>query len=264
MTHSTDRELDAFLTGLMPRLGELARNGFEDPGPVRFKTRGQPVTATDREIERIAMEAILSRWPDHAILGEESGHTRGEAEVTWFIDPLDGTANFVHGLPFFSVSIGVARGGRMVAGHVLDPLRDEHFRAVEGGGAWLGGRRLVMEDPPDLLHANVSMQTSAGGAYMQKPGFFRDLHRRTQKTRKLGSMALELAYVAAGRLDLLIAGKSSPQAWWDLAGGWKLVEEAGGTLVDLDGLEITPETSHLVAGPEPLVREFLEWFEGYE
>ena len=99
-----------------------------------------------------------------------------------------------------------------------------------------------------------AIQTSASGAYMKKLGFFRDLHRHASKTRKLGTIALELAYVAAGRFDLLIAGKERPQAWWDLAGG---------VVVDLEGRPLTPESSHVVAGPRHLVDAFLRWFAEY-
>lgn len=254
------RDIDRFLSDLVPRLGEIARKGFEDPGPVRYKSPGQPVTETDSRIEAVAREAILTTWPDHSILGEEEGHTPGEAHTTWYIDPIDGTLNFSRGIPFFSVSIGAAQGGKPVVGHVLDPLRREHFRAVQGEGAWLRDRRLRVSEATDLNEAAVSMQTTAGAEYFKKPDFFRHLHRVAQKTRKFGSIALEMAYVAAGRLDLLFAGKSRPQEWWDIAGGWVLVEEAGGVVTDLQGRPLTEESSHLVAGPAPTTEAFRDFF----
>ena len=258
------RELDAFLADLMPRLGDMARVGFEHPGPVEFKTRGQPVTEVDRRIEAAAREAILARWPEHAILGEEMGSTPGPGGTTWYIDPIDGTMNFTRGIPFFAVSIGAGQGDRMVVGHVLDPLRGEHFRAVAGGGSWLGPRRLVLGEARNIEQAALSMQTSEQGLYLLRPGFMAEVHRRFQKTRKLGTIALELAYVAAGRVDLLIAGKGQPQAWWDIAGGWALVEEAGGVIRDERGSPVTPESTHLVAGHPLLVEEFLDLFRGWK
>jgi myo-inositol-1(or 4)-monophosphatase len=256
------REMDAFLTGLMPRLAAMARDGFGNPGPVTYKSPGQPVTATDRAIEEVAVEAILGTWPDHAIIGEETGHTEGEAETIWFIDPIDGTLNFTRGIPIFSISVGAVQRGKPVVGHVMDPLREEHFHAFKGSGARLGENPVTLSDVRDIDQAALSMQTSAEGLFLQKPGFVRQLHRRFSKTRKLGTIALELAYVAAGRFDLLFAGKATPQAWWDIAAGWMLVEEAGGILVDHEGRAVTRESSHLVAGHESLVTAFLDLFRG--
>lgn len=152
----------------------------------------------------------------------------------------------------------------MLTGHVLDPVRGEHFRSVKGGGSWLGDRRLGLGEARDIAHAMLSMQTSEQGLYLLQPGFMAEVHRRFQKTRKLGTIALELAYVAAGRVDLLIAGKGRPQAWWDIVGGWALVEEAGGVVRDERGAELTPESTHLVAGHPDLVGQFLELFQGWK
>jgi myo-inositol-1(or 4)-monophosphatase len=256
------KELDAFLTGLMPRLAAVAREGFGHPGAVHFKSRGQIVTQTDGEVERQAKEAILTTWPDHAILGEEGGAREGTAGTTWYIDPIDGTMNFARGIPFFSVSIGVANHGKMVVGHVMDPLRNEHFRAYMGGGAWLGKEPLQVSAVRELEHANTSLQSTVGSRFVREPGMMLELHRRFQKTRKLGSIALEMAYVAAGRLDFLLAGESRPQPWWDIAGGWVLIEEAGGVFEDLDGGSVTPQSSHFVGGPVELVRQLRAWYGG--
>lgn len=258
------REMDAFLTRLMPRLAAMAREGFENPGPVMYKSPGQPVTATDRAIEKAAVEAILGVWPDHAIIGEETGHTEGDAETIWFIDPIDGTLNFTRGIPIFSISIGAVQRGKPVVGHVMDPLREEHFHAFRGAGAWLGPKPITLSDVRDIDQAALSMQTSAEGQFLRKIGFVHQLHRRFSKTRKLGTIALELAYVAAGRFDLLFAGKATPQAWWDIAGGWMLIEEAGGIMLDHEARGITRESSHLVAGHESLVNAFLTLFRGSE
>jgi len=256
------KEIHEFLNELIPELGEIARKGFEDPGPISYKKRGQPVTEIDRAIEKRAREAILSTWPDTVILGEEAGLTEGSGKTTWFIDPIDGTANFARGVPLFSVSIGVAQKERMVVGHVLDPLRHEHFRACQEQGAWLNEEAIRVSDVATLDMANICMQTTAGGEFLKRPGFMRELHRKSHKTRKFGSIALEMAWVACGRMDIVFAGKAHPQEWWDIAGGWALVEEAGGAVTDLDGRFPTRESSHLVAGPGSLVTAFREFFAG--
>jgi myo-inositol-1(or 4)-monophosphatase len=258
------REIHAFLNELVPELGEIARRGFEDPGPVRFKSKGQPVTEIDHAIEERARDAILSTWPDTVILGEESGLTEGGGKTTWFIDPIDGTMNFARGIPLFSVSIGAAQQGRMVVGHVLDPLRHEHFRACADEGAWLGEERIRVSEAATLDVANVAMQTTAGGRFLKQPGFMLELHRRSRKTRKFGSIALEMAWVSCGRLDLVFAGKEKPQEWWDIAGGWALVEEAGGVVEDLEGRPLQETSSHLVAGPESLVEDFRAFYASLE
>jgi myo-inositol-1(or 4)-monophosphatase len=253
-------ELDRFLLDLVPRLADMARRGFDDPGPVRFKSKGQAVTAVDGAVERVARDAILGAFPDHAVLGEEGGWTEGTADVVWYVDPIDGTTNFSRGIPFFSISIGVIHRGRPVVGHVVDPLRGEHFRGVDGKGAWLGEERIAVSEAAAMDQANVTVQSTAGSRFVRAPGAMLEIHRRFQKTRKFGSIALELAYVACGRLDFLLAGEDHPQPWWDIAGGWKLVDEAGGKVVDLAGNPVTPETTHFMAGNPVLVAEVLGTF----
>ncbi|MHC4780457.1 MAG: inositol monophosphatase family protein [Planctomycetota bacterium] len=253
-------DIRRFLVDLMPRLGMMARKGFEDPGPVIYKRPGNPVTEIDRAIEDEARRAIQDAWPDHAIQGEERGASEGTAPYRWFIDPIDGTMNFIRGIPFFSVSIGVTRGETVVAGAVLDPLRNELFHAARDEGARLGDAPIAIGGAVKLADAAVSMQTNASGELLKRNEFMLDLHRQTQKTRKLGTIALELAYVACGRLDLLVAGKGRPQAWWDIAGGWALVVAAGGVVTDLEGRPLTEASTHLAAGSEPLVTALIELF----
>jgi myo-inositol-1(or 4)-monophosphatase len=254
------RELDRFLLDLMPRLAETARRGFDDPGPVRYKSKGQAVTAVDGAVERLARDAILGAWPGHAVLGEEGGWTEGTTDVVWYVDPIDGTTNFSRGIPFFSISIGVTHRGRPVVGHVVDPLRGEHFRGIDGGGAWLGEEPIAVSEVTALDLANVTVQSTEGSRFVQAPGGMLEIHRRFQKTRKFGSIALELAYVASGRLDFLIAGENHPQPWWDIAGGWKVVEEAGGKVVDSQGRPLTPKSTHLLAGNPSLVEKVVALF----
>jgi myo-inositol-1(or 4)-monophosphatase len=253
-------EFDAFLMELMPRLAKMAREGFADPGELYYKSRGQVVTKIDGDIERVAREAIAARWPDHRIQGEESGWNEGRGDTTWYIDPIDGTLNFVRGIPFFSVSIGAFQNGRMVVGHVSDPLREEHFHACSGRGAWLGGKRIQVSGVRDIERATLSLQSTTGSEFVRGTGLMLELHRRFEKVRKFGSIALEMAYVASGRLDFILAGDVRPQPWWDVAGGWALIEEAGGMVEDLKGGAMTDRTDHFVAGHADLLRQFRTWY----
>ena len=191
------------------------------------------VTEVDREAEALVVDAIRARFPGHAILGEEGG-AQGSSTHRWIIDPLDGTTNFVHGLPLFSVSIGLEIAGRMAVGVVYDPSLDECFVAERGAGAFLDGRRLAVSETTEL------------GASLLATGFPYDVRdtsdnnlaeyaaftRQNRSVRELGSAAITLAAVAAGRLDgywELVLGP------WDVAAGLLLVEEAGGRVTDLRG-----------------------------
>jgi len=254
------QEIDAFLMELMPRLAGMARAGFGNPGELHYKSRGQVVTKFDGDIERVAREAIGARWPDHRIQGEESGWNEARGDATWYIDPIDGTMNFVRGIPFFSVSIGVFQSGRMGVGHVFDPMRGEHFHACSGGGAWLGEKRISLSNVREIGRATLSLQSTSGSEFVRGPGVMLELHRRFEKVRKFGSVALEMAYVASGRLDFILAGDRRPQPWWDVAGGWALVEEAGGGVEDLRGGPMTELTNHFVAGHPDLLKQFRAWY----
>jgi myo-inositol-1(or 4)-monophosphatase len=216
------------------RAGALLRTHAGAPRTVDVK--GSPinlVTEIDRQAEALIVETIHARFPHHAVLGEEGG-ARGEGSHRWIIDPIDGTTNFVHGLPLFSVSIGLEVDGRLEIGVVYDPARDECFVAERGAGAYLGDRRLAVS------------ATASLGASLLATGFPYDVRdtpdnnlaeyaaftRRNRSVRELGSAALTLAAVAAGRLDgywELVLGP------WDVAAGWLLVEEAGGRVTDLSG-----------------------------
>jgi myo-inositol-1(or 4)-monophosphatase len=254
------KDIDAFLSELMPRLSAEARAGFGNPAGVHFKSRGQIVTQTDGDIEKAASAAIRAAWPNHRILGEESGWKDGTDDTTWYIDPIDGTMNFAHGIPFFSVSIGVWQAGKMVVGHVSDPLRDEHFHASLGTGAWMGAEPIHVSEVRELDRANLSLQSTSGSTFVREPGVMLEIHRRFEKVRKLGSIALEMAYVASGRLDFMLAGDVRPQPWWDIAGGWPLIEGAGGALEDLKGGPMTDQTTHFMAGHEELLMQFRKWY----
>jgi myo-inositol-1(or 4)-monophosphatase len=192
------------------------------------------VSEIDQTAERTIIRMVHERYPDHAILAEESGGQETGADTTWVIDPLDGTTNFLHGVPIFSVSIGVEHRGELVLGVVYDPNRDELFTAERGKGAFLNGRKLQVTSTPDLLHS--LLVTGFPYDITANPDFvverFVALLMEAQGLRRLGSAALDLCYVAAGRFDGFWEVALQP---WDMAAGTLLVREAGGLVTDFAG-----------------------------
>jgi myo-inositol-1(or 4)-monophosphatase len=192
------------------------------------------VTVADREAEQRVIDIIREEWSDHAILGEEGGAHAGTAPYTWIIDPLDGTTNFTHAFPLFSVSIAVEHHGDIIAGVVYDPVRDEMFHAVRGGGAWLNDLRLRVSDTEDIGRA--MLVTGFPYNVRENPDYCRERFiaflQYAQAVRRLGSAALDCAWVAAGRLDGFWEVALQP---WDKAAGVLLIEEAGGRVSDFNG-----------------------------
>ncbi len=183
------------------------------------------VTATDRAVEARIVAELTEARPHDAILGEESGARPGTSGVTWIIDPIDGTTNFFYGLAGFNISIAAAIDGRVVAGVVADPLRSETFRATIGGGATCNGRPLQPLGPPDLARALVG----TGFSYLaerrrSQARVVAHLIGEIRDIRRLGAAALDLCYVAAGRLDGYFESGLKP---WDLAAGGLVAAEAG-------------------------------------
>jgi myo-inositol-1(or 4)-monophosphatase len=251
--------LRAFIADLLQEAGERVARGFGTTGPLTFKRGREAITPIDSEVEGVLVTRIRTRFPEHRICGEERGesgarHSRWE----WQLDPIDGTLNYSLGIPFFSVSIAVSDGGGVLAGGVIDPLRGELFLAARGSGAVLGQQRIHPSDRRTLSEAIVSTQLSSRGLFVREPALLQALHTRALKTRRLGTIALELAYVAAGRLDLLLAGKSVPQNIYDVAAGLLLVHEAGGRVTTGDGTPFGPASIELLASNGHVHDEALE------
>ncbi|MBI5645391.1 MAG: inositol monophosphatase [Ignavibacteriae bacterium] len=196
--------------------------------------RNNLVTEADRASEHIIRDILLGRFPTHSLLGEEGGAVTGTGEYRWIVDPLDGTTNFTHGLSLFSVSIAVERAGEVLAGVVYDPMADELFAAERGSGAYLNDRKLQVSGVRDIQDA--MLVTGFPYTVRENPEFCRErfvafLHH-AQAIRRLGSAALDCAYVAAGRIDGY--WEVALQAW-DKAAGMLLIEEAGGRVTTFDG-----------------------------
>jgi myo-inositol-1(or 4)-monophosphatase len=207
------------------------------------------VTEYDRASEACVLGALARRFPDHAVLAEESGSHAGVVggpAYRWIVDPLDGTTNFAHGLPFFCVSIALEVEGRRALGVLYDPMRDECFAARAGAGATLNGAPIAVSSAATLDHA----LGGTGFPYdvMDQPEetlrWFTPMLPRLRGVRRLGSAALDLAYVACGRLDLFWEVKLHA---WDVAAGILIVEEAGGCVTDFTGGPVAPEPSEIAA-----------------
>jgi myo-inositol-1(or 4)-monophosphatase len=205
------------------------------------------VSDADVAAERAVIDCIHKHYPDHAILAEESG-VQGDSDTIWIIDPLDGTTNFLHGFPVFAVSIGVQVRGRMEHGVVYDPMRQELFTASRGHGAYLDDHRIRVSGQTRLQRALVGTGFPYRDAdtdiepYM---ALFGKILRNTSGIRRPGAAALDLAYVAAGRLD---AFWETGLKAWDLAAGAVLIREAGGIISGIDGSENYFDAGHVLAG----------------
>jgi myo-inositol-1(or 4)-monophosphatase len=204
---------------------------------VYTKGRNDFVTDIDRGAEAEIIDTIRRAYPDHGILAEESGLTTGRDEVTWIIDPLDGTTNYLHGFPQFCVSIGIQVRGRVEHGIVYDPMRQELFTASRGSGAKLDDRRIRVSKSRGLEGSLIGTglpfrsNTRWLDAYL---AMLKAVIQTTAGVRRPGSAALDLAYVAAGRTDAFWELGLSP---WDTAAGALLVTEAGGRIGTLTGAE---------------------------
>ena len=210
------------------------------------KSENDYVSEVDQMAEQEIIRTIRKAYPDHAILAEESGQTEGDSEFEWIIDPLDGTTNFLHQFPQYSVSIGVRQKGRLEHAVVYDPLKDEIFSASRGAGARMNDRRLRVSQTKGLegalLGTGFPFKDQRNlDVYLQ---MFKAMIQPTAGIRRAGSAALDLAYVAAGRLDGFWELHLNP---WDMAAGLLLIQEAGGMISDIKGGHQIFETGHVIA-----------------
>jgi myo-inositol-1(or 4)-monophosphatase len=238
------------LQRLARQAGEILRLGYEQEHQVDYKGAIDLVTEIDHQSEELVLAEIQRLFPGHQIVSEEIGLVPGRLDDQWFVDPLDGTVNYAHGIPFFSVSIAYAHKGVVTLGVVYDPMRDELFAAERGQGASLNGRRLQVSQVTELLRSLLvtgfpydTWSTSRNN--LENYGRFAKL---TQGVRRLGSAALDLGYVAAGRLEGYWELSIKP---WDVAAGGLIASEAGATVTNLAGQPdyMTPPCSLLAAPP---------------
>ena len=211
------------------------------------KSPNEFVTQVDQAAEAAIIEVIRDHYPEHAILAEESGAT-GDHEYQWIIDPLDGTTNYVHGFPQFAVSIGVARKGEVEHGVVYDPLRQEIFTASRGQGAQLDGRRIRVSKRTTLQQSLVAtgFPYRANLVHLERYlNMLRAVMLESAGVRRPGSAALDLCYVASGRVDAFFELGLSK---WDIAAGALIIREAGGRISNFQGNDGYLESGNVVAG----------------
>jgi len=224
---------------------------------VEYKGHANLVTIADKKSEELIIDGILGRYPSHSILAEESGSTQPGAAVQWIIDPLDGTTNFAHGYPFYCISIAVEDKGEIQCGAVYDPVRDEMFTAGRGEGAYCNGERLRVSNVSQLSQALLI----TGFPYNFRErldtvlGQFGKFLVASQAVRRGGSAALDLCYVAAGRIDGF--WELFLQAW-DTAAGRIILEEAGGRVTDFKGGPFSVYMKEILASNGALHDEMLD------
>ncbi|MEO9336451.1 inositol monophosphatase family protein [Mesorhizobium sp. SB112] len=225
---------------------------------VSLKGPGDFVTQADRKAEEVLFTELQRGRPGYSFLMEERGVVEGEdSQHRWIVDPLDGTTNFLHGLPIFSISIALERQGQIVAGVIYNPAMDELYTAERGGGAFMNDRRLRVSGRTKLSDCVIGtgiphLGRGHHGNYLVE---LRNVMADTAGVRRLGSAALDLAYVAAGRMDGFWEQPLSP---WDIAAGMLLVREAGGFVSDKDGGQNMFDDGSIVVGNEAIHRALLK------
>lgn len=248
-----NRELAAIestLLGWTDEIGAIATGLFRRTGELRFKHGQEAITEADHRIERLLVERIRAAFPGDAVHGEEFGDSGGGVAAaggrTWYLDPVDGTLNFSLGLPDFCTSVALMEGDEVLAALVYQPLHGERFTAVRGGGARLNGEPIRVSGRAPLSAAILSLQLQKRGRFVQSAPLLQKVLLASMKVRRLGTIALEMAYLADGRYDGLLAGRGQPQELYDVAAGMLLVQEAGGVVTDHRGLPYVPGSTDLI------------------
>jgi myo-inositol-1(or 4)-monophosphatase len=241
------REAGALLVGFFDR-----RVSFELKGEFDL------VTEADRASERYIVERLRAHFPAHAIVAEEGGGHESASEYRWYVDPLDGTTNFAHGFPVWCVTLGLQRDGEMIAGCIFDPNRNEMFACERGSGAYLNHRRIRVSKASRLEDSLVATGFPSRKRHLNvNVHFYYQMAMWTHGVRRAGSAALDLAYVAGGRLDGFWEFGLNP---WDMAAGVLLVAEAGGAVSDMRGGPMQVGGAHLLADNGLVHEEALKLF----
>lgn len=251
------------------KAGEWIKSKLGSYEQLQLKTSAQDlVTEVDKGAEQLIRRLITTYFPDHAILGEEGVAPGAEAskeaiermkdeEYLWIIDPIDGTTNFVHGFPFFCVSIALAHRGELIAGVIYDPLRDELFVGEKGKGAYVKGRQLRVSREQQLSHSLLASGFPPGESEENRQRLV-EIVPKVRNLRTTGSAALHLAYVAAGRISGFWEHNLNV---WDLAAGILLVQEAGGRVTDMQGNPYTLAVRDVAATNGHIHQELLDHFQ---
>ncbi len=251
----------SFAVDLAFKAGKLLKEKFNQTHEILYKGDINIVTEADKMSEKLIMDEIKRKFPEHGILSEESDAVAGSVALRWIIDPLDGTTNYAHGYPVFCVSIALEQDGQVILGVIYDPTRNDLFTAQRGRGAFLNGEKISVSRLSRLSHALLA----TGFPYDIRESrennldYFTKMAKKAQAIRRAGSAALDLAYLAAGWFDGFWELKLKP---WDTAAGCLMVQEAGGRISDLSGDPWNMESPHLLASNGRLHQPMIEALRG--
>ena len=225
---------------------------------VSLKGPGDFVTAADKKVEKILIEELSKARPTYSILSEEIGEIKNDEEFKWIIDPIDGTANFLHGIPHFAISIGLEQNKKIICGIIFDPIKNEMFVAEKGNGSWLNNQRMRVSARTKL--ENCIIFTGGPKRGSKNKDLAIEEYKKISSTiftpvRKLGSAALDMAYVAAGRCDGFWQRNLN---YWDIAAGIIIVKEAGGFVTDFAGNEEYLENKTIFVTNSSINKEMIE------
>jgi myo-inositol-1(or 4)-monophosphatase len=253
-------EIAGFAKEIAVEAGDILLGGFRsDRTVVSYKSRTDLITDCDKASEAHLVARITNRFPDHTIIAEEGSRRDASGGYVWYVDPLDGTNNFAHGLPFFCVSIGVLsiELRQVIAGVVYNPFLDEMFYAVHGRGAFLNGDPIRVSSIDDIGISLVATGFPYDKAISENNNLkeFNRIILQIQGIRRMGSAAIDLSYVACGRLDGYWEGKLNP---WDMAAGSLIVEEAGGRVTNYNGGMFHPEYPQIAASNGRIHNQLIE------
>jgi len=225
---------------------------------VSLKGPGDFVTAADKKVEKILIEELSKARPTYSILSEEIGEIKNDEEFKWIIDPIDGTANFLHGIPHFGISIGLEQNKKIICGIIFDPIKNEMFVAEKGNGSWLNNQRMRVSARTKLENCIIFTGGPKRGS-KNKDLAIEEYIKISSKiftpVRKLGSAALDMAYVAAGRCDGFWQRNLN---YWDIAAGIIIVKEAGGFVSDFGGNEDYLENKTILVTNSSINKEMIE------
>jgi myo-inositol-1(or 4)-monophosphatase len=233
-------------------LGEIENLQVSLKGPANF------VSLADKRAEQMLYEDLTKARPGYGFLGEEGGSREGtDKSNTWIVDPLDGTTNFLHGIPQFAISIGLQREGVIIAGVIYNPANDELYIAERGKGAFLNDTRLRVAGRKQLNECVIAcgLPHIGRGDHEQSRREMTEMQNRVAGLRRFGAASLDLAFVAAGRLDGYWERNLQP---WDIAAGLIMVREAGGVVSGIEGGDTAMATGHVVCGNETIQRELVK------
>ena len=264
--HGSDNYLCAMLKSTLIKATEAGAKVMQEYFGGKFKISNKEginnlVTEADHASEKAIFEIIKNDFPDHFILSEEAGEMATDSNFKWIVDPIDGTVNFAHGIPICCVSIGVEQDGEMIMGAVYNPFINEFYFAQKGFGATLNDNLIRVSEEIEV--AKACMVTGFPYTYINHPNgpleVFSRLIRKGIPVRRLGSAAMDLCWVAAGRFDGFYEHKLQA---WDSAAGFLIVEEAGGRVSDFTGKKYSPYQPHIIATNGKIHDELVKWVNG--